>query len=201
MLRTIGGLVLSLLMIASLQAKTILVVGDSLSAGYGLIDKQGWVDLLAVKLKQQSLPFEVFNISTSGDTSQNGLTKVPQALKAHQPQVVIVELGANDGLRGLAINALKDNLEQIINLSQQSGAQVLLLATRLPLNYGAKYLSQFDKVYQDLATEKKVVLVPMFLQGIAGNRSLMQNDGLHPNQKAQGQILENVWPKLLPLLK
>lgn len=201
MLRTIGIFVLSLLMIASLQAKTILVVGDSLSAGYGLADNQGWVDLLAAKLNKENKTWQVINISTSGDTTQNGLGKLPDALKRHQPQVVILELGANDGLRGLSMQQLHDNLLKLIELSQQSGAKVLLLATHLPPNYGAKYLNQLNKTYQDLAVEKKVAFDAMFLQGIAGNPALMQSDGLHPNQQAQELILQNVWPELEPLLR
>lgn len=201
MLRTVGVFVLSLLMIASLQAKTILVVGDSLSAGYGLEDKQGWVDLLAEKLKQEDSSYVVVNISTSGDTTQNGLAKVPKALNRYNPQIVIVELGANDGLRGLSLKQVRANLYQIVTLSQQKGAKVLLLATQLPPNYGAKYLNQFNQIYQDLAKEKKVALIAMFLQGIAGNASLMQQDGLHPKREAQAKILQNVWPTLQPLLQ
>jgi acyl-CoA thioesterase-1 len=192
-------LVVFSLIITPLQAKNIVVIGDSLSAGYGINPKNGWVNLLSVQLASQG-QFNVINLSTSGDTTSNGLSKLPDALNHYKPDILIIELGANDGLRGLAINQMKNNLEAMVQKGKQARAKILLLETALPPNYGPEYLKQFKGVYQDLETRYQVTLVPMFLQGVAGQDSLMQSDGLHPNEKAQPIILNNIWPALKLLL-
>ncbi|MGQ3889643.1 arylesterase [Legionella sp. CNM-1927-20] len=189
-----------LFIIAPLYAKTILVLGDSLSAGYGIAEGKGWVSLLNERLKKESSPYQVVNYSTSGDTTANGLAKLSGALSKYKPNIVIIELGANDGLRGLSISDIKRNLEKMIVKSQEKSAKVLLLATLLPPNYGATYLNQYKQVYVDLANQYQVPLVPMFLEGIAGNPNSMQPDGLHPNQEAQAKILDNIWPTLRQML-
>lgn len=176
-----------------------MVIGDSLSAGYGITPQKGWVSLLSDKLAKQG-QYKLINLSTSGDTTSNGLAKLPKALGQYKPDILIIELGANDGLRGLAISQMTSNLETMVKKGNEAGARILLLATDLPPNYGPEYLKQFNNVYKELAKRYQVALVPMFLKGIAGNDQLMQNDGLHPNEKAQPLILNNIWPTLNPLL-
>jgi len=179
---------------------TLLVVGDSISAGFGLDTQQGWVDLLDERLKGQGSDLEVVNASISGDTSSGGLARLPALLAEHQPELVIIELGGNDGLRGQPPEQLQQNLAAMIADSRQQGAKVLLLGMQLPPNYGARYTSAFAKVYSDLAATTGVPLVDFFLQDVGGQPQLMQADGIHPNAKAQAQLLENVWPALEPLL-
>ncbi|STX50017.1 Esterase TesA precursor [Legionella busanensis] len=186
--------------IAPIYAKTILILGDSLSAGFGIEEGKGWVNLLNERLQKESLPYKVVNYSTSGDTTSNGLAKLSGALSKHKPNIVIIELGANDGLRGLSIAEIKGNLEKLIVKSQEKSAKVLLLATLLPPNYGSTYLNRYKQVYMDLANQYQVRLIPMFLEGIAGNPSAMQSDGLHPNQESQVKILDNIWPTLQQML-
>lgn len=181
-------------------AGTILIVGDSISAAFGLDTRVGWVALLEQRLKQQGYDDKVINASISGDTSAGGLVRLPALLAAHKPEVVIVELGGNDGLRGQQPAQLKQNLAGMIAASQNAGAKVLLLGMQLPPNYGARYTQAFAKVYDELAHEKQVALVPFFLQGVGGNPQLMQADGIHPAADAQGLLLENVWPALKALL-
>jgi acyl-CoA thioesterase-1 len=191
--------VLSLLITLPLSAKTILIIGDSLSASYGIAKEKSWVKLLEDKVREDSKQNRVVNLSTSGDTTSNGLAKLPHALESYQPQVVIIELGANDGLRGLALPAMKSNLSKMVTLSQQAGACVLLLATQLPPNYGVSFLSQFQEVFNTVAEQHQITFVPMFLDGVAGNPKYMQEDGLHPNELAQAIIFANVWPYLTKL--
>ncbi|KTD56397.1 Esterase TesA precursor [Legionella shakespearei DSM 23087] len=186
---------MSLFIIAPIHAKTILIVGDSLSAGYGIDVQKGWVNLLSEKLQQQG-DIKVINISTSGDTTSNGLAKLAPALKKYNPDVVIIELGANDGLRGLSVSQMQTNLGMMVADSQKSGAKVLLLTTYLPPNYGTKFLQQFANAYKEVSQTYKVPVMPMFLEGVALHDDLMQSDGLHPNEKAQPIILENIWPYL-----
>ena len=181
-------------------AGTILIVGDSISAAFGLDTRVGWVALLEQRLKQQGNDDKVVNASISGDTSAGGLARLPALLAAHKPEVVIIELGGNDGLRGQQPAQLKQNLAGMIAASQNAGAKVLLLGMQLPPNYGARYTQAFAKVYDELAHEKQVALVPFFLQGVGGNPQLMQADGIHPAADAQGLLLENVWPALKALL-
>ena len=181
-------------------AGTILIVGDSISAAFGLDTRVGWVALLEQRLKQQGNDDKVVNASISGDTSAGGLARLPALLAAHKPEVVIIELGGNDGLRGQQPAQLKQNLAGMIAASQNAGAKVLLLGMQLPPNYGARYTQAFAKVYDELAHEKQVALVPFFLQGVGGHPQLMQADGIHPAADAQGLLLENVWPALKALL-
>ncbi|MFL9673171.1 arylesterase [Pseudomonas marginalis] len=181
-------------------AGTVLIVGDSISAGFGLDTSKGWVALLQQRLKKEGFDDKVVNASISGDTSAGGLARLPAALAEHKPDVVVIELGGNDGLRGQPPAQLQQNLASMIEQSQASGAKVLLLGMQIPPNYGKRYVDAFAKVFNDVATAKKVPLVPFFLEGIGGNPALMQADGLHPAVGAQGKLLENVWPTLKPLL-
>ncbi|GLX88446.1 arylesterase [Pseudomonas fragi] len=181
-------------------AGTILIVGDSISAGFGLDTRLGWVSLLEQRLSKEGHDDKVINASISGDTSAGGLARLPALLAEHKPNVVIVELGGNDGLRGQLPAQLKQNLASMIEASQQAGAKVLLLGMQLPPNYGARYTQAFAAVYGELANEKKVALVPFFLEGVGGKPELMQADRIHPAAGAQGLLLDNVWPVLKPLL-
>ncbi|WP_133140583.1 arylesterase [Legionella genomosp. 1] len=195
------ALIFSLFMIAPLRADTVLILGDSLSAGYGIADQKNWVALLDQKLREYPGNWQTVNLSTSGDTTSNGLAKLPAALKKYKPEIVVIELGANDGLRGLSLAQMSKNLETMINMSRQSNARVVLLATKLPPNYGQQFLTRFDKAYEDLAQKYQLVFVAMFLEGVAGHREYMQNDNIHPNMAAQSKILDNVWPVIEPLIK
>ncbi len=177
------------------------MLGDSLSAGYGIKPAQGWVALLEQRLQAQGYGYRVVNASVSGETSQGGLQRLPRALELHRPAVVIVELGANDGLRGLNVSLTTDNLTKIVAAAKQTGAQVLLVGMRLPPNYGPRYTNDFMRMYREIATAAKVGLVPFLLQSVALKPELMQSDGLHPTAPAQPALLDTVWPHLKPLLK
>ncbi|MFJ7145650.1 MAG: arylesterase [Pseudomonas protegens] len=181
-------------------AGTVLIVGDSISAAFGLDTREGWVALLEKRLKDQGFTDKVVNASVSGDTSAGGLARLPALLAEHKPEVVILELGGNDGLRGQPPQQLQQNLASMIDSAQAGGAKVLLLGMQLPPNYGVRYTQAFAQVYGQLASDKKVALVPFFLDGIGGHPELMQADGLHPAAAAQDKLLENVWPTLKPLL-
>jgi acyl-CoA thioesterase-1 len=199
-------LVLFILMAASVSAKAeapvILVFGDSISAGYGLARvEQGWVALLQTRLKQQEYGYQVVNASVSGETTAGGLARLPRALTLHQPKIVILELGGNDGLRALPIAQMRANLVHMIDLSTAAGAQVLLLGMRMPPNYGPDFTEQFRLCYSDVARDKKLPLVPFLLNDIALSQNLMQADGIHPNELGQPQLLANIWPSLKPLLR
>ena len=176
------------------------MIGDSLSAAHNIEEQGSWVSLLRQRVQQEKGDWQVVNLSASGDTSANGLAKMTRYLSTGQAEIVIIELGANDGLRGLPLSDLKRNLAAMIQLADKKSARVLLLATWLPPNYGPVFLEQFNQIYQDLAHQYSVALVPMFLKGVAGNPDLMQSDGLHPNQQAQIKILDNIWPSLKSLL-
>jgi acyl-CoA thioesterase-1 len=179
----------------------ILVFGDSISAGYGLPRvEQGWVALLRTKLKQQGYGYEVVNASVSGETTAGGLARLPRALMLHDPAIVILELGGNDGLRALPIAQLRANLERMTQLSSMAGAKVLLLGIRVPPNYGPEYTTQFSRVYAEVARDEKLSFLPFLLEGIALDPNLMQPDGIHPNPSGQPKLLDNVWPALEPLL-
>jgi acyl-CoA thioesterase-1 len=180
-------------------AESVLVLGDSISAGYGLekLD-QGWVALLGGKLKPRGV--EVVNASISGDTSAGGLDRIGPLLDRHRPAVVIVELGGNDGLRGLPPAQMEANLDAIIGRAQASGAKALLLGMKIPPNYGKRYTEMFEQVYADLAGKRGVPLVPFLLDGVGGQDALMQADRIHPNQQAQPLLLDQVWRKLEPML-
>jgi acyl-CoA thioesterase I len=181
--------------------RTILVFGDSLSAALGLPAEQGWVALLAERVRAQGYGYEVINASVSGETSAGGLQRLPRALQQHHPAIVVLELGANDGLRGLPVDAMRTNLAQMIYLAEQSGARVLLLGIRIPPNYGPRYTQQFTAAYTDIAREHRLAFVPFLLKDVALKPALMQPDGMHPNAAGEPHVLENVWPVLKPLMK
>ena len=180
---------------------TILVYGDSLSAAYGLSQDAGWAALLQARLKQKGMNYTVANASISGETTSGGAARIAEALKAHRPRVIIVALGANDGLRGLPLGQMRANLANIVRASQKAGSRVLLVGMRLPPNYGASYTRQFAEVYADLAREYKTALAPFLLEGMAERREMFQPDNIHPTAQAQALLLDNVWKALAPLLK
>jgi acyl-CoA thioesterase I len=179
---------------------TILVLGDSISAAYGINTNEGWVALLQQRLTQKGFNYRVVNASVSGDTTRTGLNRLADALQQHQPAIVIVALGGNDGLRGLPFSEIEASLTGIIQLSQQHGANVLLAGVRLPPNYGAFYNTRFATLFQQLSDTYRVALVPKLLNQVADRPELMQADGIHPTAAAQPRILDNVWPYLAPLL-
>lgn len=183
------------------RAPLILVFGDSLSAGYGIRVDHGWVSLLAQKLEREGYGFQVVNASVSGETTAGGLARLPRALALHHPRIVILELGANDGLRGLPLEQARDNLDRMVELARHAGASVLLLGVLMPPNYGERYTAAFRQMYLDVAHSTGVPLVPFLLAGVALHPELMQADDLHPNESGQPLLLENVWPKLAPLLQ
>src|ERR1700730_12079696 len=187
---------------AKAEAPVILVFGDSISAGYGLARvEQGWVALLQTRLKEQEYGYQVIKASVSGETTAGGLARLPRALMLHQPRIVVLELGGNDGLRALPIAQMRANLVRMIALSPAAGAKVLLLGMRMPPNYGPDFTEQFRSCYSDVARDKKLPLVPFLLNDIALSPNLMQADGIHPNELGQPQLLANVWPSLQPLLR
>ncbi|MDT8384758.1 MAG: arylesterase [Gammaproteobacteria bacterium] len=181
-------------------APTILIMGDSLSAGFGMAVASGWASLLQQRLAAEHLPHRVVNASISGETTSGGLSRLPQALQTHQPEIVIIELGANDGLRGLPLGLIENNLARMIEQCRQANAKVLLLGMRLPPNYGPRYTQEFTQVFVGLAERHNTALVPFLLTDVATRPELMQNDGLHPNASAQQQLLDTLWPQLLRLL-
>jgi acyl-CoA thioesterase-1 len=187
--------------LAAWAAGTILVYGDSLSAAYGLNQDAGWTTLLQARLVQKRINYTVTNVSISGETTSGGAARIAETLKAHKPRVIIVELGANDGLRGLPPSEMRANLAKIVTLSQGAKARVLLVGMRMPPNYGETYTREFAQVYPDLAREYKTALVPFLLQGMEQRRELFQSDDMHPTAAAQPILLENVWKALAPLLK
>jgi len=180
---------------------TLLVYGDSLSAAYGIGQKEGWVALLEERLRQKRIDYTVANASISGETSSGGASRIAAELARYRPRITIVALGANDGLRGLPIAQLRDNLAAIVAAAQKSGSRVLLVGMKMPPNYGAKYTREFEQVYAEIARRRKTARVPFLLEGIAGKREMFQDDNLHPTAAAQPILLENVWKGLAPLLK
>lgn len=185
----------------SVAAPAIMVLGDSISAAYGIDVQQGWVRLLEKRIQQQDPSAKVFNESISGDTSAGGSNRLSEALKRHHPNWLLLELGANDGLRGLSPEVLKQNLSRIIQTAQTSGARVVLLGVRIPPNYGKRYTEMFYSVYPTLASEFHLTFLPFIMEDVALNPALMQADGLHPNAAAQPLIAEKVWQILQPDLK
>jgi len=177
------------------------VLGDSISAGYGLQSGESWVALLQQRLTAQGYGYRVINASVSGETTTGGLSRIPRALALHKPAVVILELGANDGLRGLPLDTTRANLSRMVELSVGARAQVLLVGMKIPPNYGPRYALGFENIFSELATQRKLALVPFFLEDVALAPGLMQDDGLHPTAKAQPLMLQTLWPSLLPLLK
>ena len=185
---------------AAAGAPVILVFGDSLSAEYGLARGTGWPALLEVRLKEKRLDYRVVNASISGETTSGGASRIDLALKQHKPAIIIIELGGNDGLRGLALDATRANFTRMIESSKQAGAKVLLAGMQLPPNYGRSYTEGFRTLYADLAQRHKTALVPFFLDGISERRELFQADGIHPVAGAQPRLLDNLWSVLAPLL-
>ncbi len=186
---------------ATVPPRTILVLGDSVSAGYGLAIGEGWGSLLQGRLKTQGYGYRVVNASVSGETTTGGLARLPRALSVHRPQIVVLELGGNDGLRGLPLETSRANLEEMIQLSKAAGAQVVLLGMKMPPNYGPRYAQGFERTFAELARKHRLPFEPFFLDKIALVPGMLQADGLHPTAKAQPAMLDSVWPVLKPLLK
>lgn len=178
----------------------ILLVGDSISAGYGMELNQSWPRLLQNRLDDNRHQYRVMNSSITGETTQGGLTRLPRLLDKYQPAVVIIELGGNDGLRGLGIEVTRQNLIDMIEQSLAIDAQVILTGIRLPPNYGAGYVAQFEAIYAELADLYELPLVPFLMEGVALDPDMMQSDGIHPNARAQPRLLDNVWDKLVSVL-
>jgi len=197
------GVTASLLaMSLSVQAATILVFGDSISAAYGLGTEQGWVQLLQQKLdKTTAEKHQVINGSLSGETTAGGVKRLPPLLQKHRPALVILELGANDGLRGHSPELIESNLRHMVAVSQESGARVIVLGMKIPPNYGKAYRQEFANGFITVSKEKKVPLMPFFLDGIGGHPELMQQDGIHPTAAAQQRLLDNAWPVIAKELK
>lgn len=194
-------LVLGFLCGSVASAKTLLVLGDSLSAGHGLDAGQSWVSLLEQRIEQKNIAVDVINASISGDTTNGGLSRLPGLLEQHHPQWVLLELGANDGLRGTPLNLIRANLRKLVQLAQQSGAQVVMIGNHIPPNYGPRYTNGFFDLFAQVAKEQDLPLVPFLLEGVALNPKLMQSDGLHPTAEAQPRLLETVWDVVGPLLQ
>jgi len=195
-----GGVLAAMLWAQGALAGTALVVGDSISAAFGLETSQGWVHLLQQRLNDGEHDYRVVNASISGDTSAGGLARLPALLSEHEPDIVIIELGGNDGLRGQPPAQLKRNLAAMAEQAQQAGAKVLLLGMRMPPNLGQRYTSAFADAFDSLAAEKDLPYVPFLLEGIGGVQGMMQADRVHPTAQAQELMLDNVWPVLEPLL-
>ncbi len=179
---------------------TLLVFGDSLSAAYGLKTEEGWVALLEKRLRDQGYGYVVVNASVSGETTSGGVQRLPRALELHKPGIVVLELGANDALRGLPLNTARDNLSRMIEAATRAGARVLLVGMRIPPNYGPRYTAEFVQMYADLSNRYRLALVPFLLQAVALDPRKMQQDGLHPNAAGEPQVLDTLWPALVPLL-
>jgi acyl-CoA thioesterase I len=195
-------LLLIILVAPSISAAqpVVLIVGDSLSAGYGLAIHENWPSLLQDRLADSGYPHRVVNASISGDTTSSGLARLPRALERNSPSVVLIGLGGNDGLRGLPVSEIRRNLARMIQLSEAAGAHVVLAGVHIPPNYGPRYTAAFHAVYHELAQEYGTGLIPFILEGVALEAELMQEDGIHPNAAAQAVIVDNVWPALKPLL-
>ncbi len=179
---------------------TVLVFGDSLSAGYGLPLGSGWVDLMRRRLAENDQPFEVVNASVSGETTLGGRNRLPAALSQHRPLAVVLQLGANDALRGQSLERMRDNLRAMVKASRGAGAEVVLVGMQIPPNYGQQYTRKFQSVFAQVAREEKVPFVPFLLDGFATRRTLFQSDGIHPTAEAQALMLDTVWNELKPVL-
>jgi acyl-CoA thioesterase-1 len=195
------GLVFIALQNAVASDHTILVLGDSLSAALGIRPEQGWVALLAQRLQAQGYGYQIVNASVSGETTSGGLERLPRALQLHQPGTVILELGANDGLRGLPVSETRENLAHMVRLSQAAGARVLLVGMRIPPNYGPRYTEAFARMFPELANQYHLPLVPFLLEKVALDPTRLQQDGMHPNARGEPPVLDTLWPYLKPLLK
>jgi acyl-CoA thioesterase-1 len=185
----------------ALAASTVMVFGDSLSAAYNLSVEQGWVHILARRVAAAGLPWEIVNASVSGETTGGGLSRFPEDLRRHKPAIVVIELGANDALRGLPIAGMRRNLGEIVRLAKQARAEPVLVGMMIPPNYGIEYGAQFHEMYGKLAAQQKTALVPFLLEGIADKPDLFQADQLHPTAAAQERVADNVWRTLEPLLR
>ena len=185
---------------AAAEVPTILVLGDSISAAYGINTNQGWVALLQKELQEKAYNYRVINASVSGDTTRTGLNRLPAALSQHKPDILIAALGGNDGLRGLPFSEIENSLSQIIQLGRNNHARVLLVGVRLPPNYGEAYTRQFADLYLNIAKKYNVSVVPRLLDNVAEHRQLLQEDGVHPTAEGQAQIMRNVWVELEPML-
>jgi acyl-CoA thioesterase-1 len=177
-----------------------LILGDSLSAGYGIDVEQAWPELLARRLSREGYPHAIINASISGETTRGGLARLDELLRAHQPTIGVIALGANDGLRGIPLHEIERNLLQMIDMMQSAGATPVVVRMRLPPNYGPRYAGRFEALYDSVAATKGTVLAPFILRGIALRPDLMQKDGLHPTASAQPTMMDNIWPALEPLL-
>jgi acyl-CoA thioesterase-1 len=197
----LGAALLLAAALAHSAPKTVLVLGDSLSAEYGLTRGSGWVALLEQKLKAEKIDATIVNASISGETTSGGRTRLPALLAQHHPALVVIELGANDALRGLPLAAAEANMRAMVELARKNKAQVLLVGMRMPPNYGRDYTERFFGMYKTVATQLKAPLVPFMLEGVAEKPALFQADRLHPTAQAHPAILANIWPKFLPLVK
>jgi acyl-CoA thioesterase-1 len=184
----------------AVASPVVLVVGDSISAGYGLPVETGWTTLLQQRLAVEHYPHRVVNASISGDTTAGGRARLDALLARHHPAVTVIELGGNDGLRGGSLDAMRANLEAMTAAAQKSGSRVLIVGLRLPPNYGPAYVRRFETIYGDVARERKAALVPFLFEGIAEDNAMFQADRIHPVIAAQARLLDNVWPELKPLL-
>lgn len=186
--------------VAAAPASALMVFGDSLSAGYGLVQDTGWVSLLQQRLRAANFDYRVINASVSGETSAGGLARLANAIKQIRPRILILQLGGNDGLRGLSVDAFRANMDAMIKTGLAAKAKILLVGIRIPSNYGNKYREKFRSAYADLAQQNKIALAPSLLDSIETKRELFQSDGIHPNKNAQPILLDNVWGELVPLL-
>lgn len=195
-------LTIGVVSISSSYAKTILIMGDSISAAYGMAPEQGWVKLLQKRLDQKyPKQHHVVNASMSGETTSGALARLPKLLQTHKPDIVVIELGGNDGLRGQPPQLIQKNLSQLVQLSKNAQAEVLLFGIKIPPNYGTSYSKAFENNYQVVAKQHKIQLLPFFLEGVAGHTTLMQTDRIHPNIKAQPKLLDLAWKYIEPALK
>ena len=196
-------LVLCVVLPHCLQASedpTIIILGDSLSAAYGMETQESWPSLLQQRLDQNGHAYRVFNSSIAGDTTQGGLARLPRLLEKQQPSIVMIELGGNDGLRGLPLEVTRSNLATMIEKSRETGAEVIISEIRIPPNYGRTYTEKFNAIFHDLASQENVTLLPFLLEDIALEPGMMMDDGIHPTATAQPVILDVVWEKIEPLL-
>ena len=185
----------------SSDRSALMVLGDSISAGYGIQEDQGWVQLLGRTLTERELSWDIINASISGETTSGGLARLPDLLDTHTPDVLIIELGGNDGLRGYPTNLMQENIENMVSMAREAGAIPILMAMRIPPNYGPRYTQAFEQVYRTVADELEVLYVPFFLEEIAVQEGMMQDDGIHPTAPAQPLMRDFVWPYLAPFFK
>lgn len=201
MFKKITVILISLFFLPMVNAKTLLIVGDSISAGFGVDVGKSWVNHLDKQLKEKGYPYSVVNASISGDTTANGLARLPALLSQYHPDIVLIELGGNDGLRGTPLKRIEHNLTQMVKQIKESNAQALLIGIELPPNYGNQYLERFMAIYPSVAEEQQIPFVPSIVKDVGGHAEFMQADGVHPNVLGHERILDNIWPVLVPLLE